>query len=454
MNAQPDIATNLAAAPAVLILDTDPGVRWSLEKGLARSGYKVSTAASMRDAIAILQEKHIDAILVELLPDRGLDFETISSLGLSATPPQIICASVDATPHTVMECMRRGASDFLPKPFSLGDLRGAIGRAVERAKARAAVRPEVVVQEPESALIGVSAAIKDLRQTIQQAAQTNLNCLIRGQSGVGKDVVAREIHRLSKRSEHPFIKVNCTALPENLLESELFGYEKGAFTGADTSKPGRFSLANKGIIFLDEIGDMHPFVQAKILQVIEHKEFTKLGGGQPVHVDVQIIAATNADLEEKIKSNAFREDLYFRLNEVYIWVPPLAKRREDIPYLIEHFMQKHGDFGGKGIDITQQDLDRLCAYDWPGNVRELESTIKRWLAMGKKTFLGSQQQPGEEQQAAAQPVRQRAYTPGELLHALEENQWNRRKTADALGMSYSALRRAIDKHKLDKQRAL
>jgi len=360
--------------------------------------------------------------------------------------------------------MRRGAADFLPKPFSLSEVRSALSRALNSGgvtSMRTAV-PNIGRASDPSLLIGISASLQELRTVIKQVAQTDLNCLIRGESGTGKDMVAREIHRLSRRSDKPFVKVNCTALPEQLLESELFGYEKGAFTGAVSAKPGRFELANRGIIFLDEIGDMHPNLQAKLLQVIEHKEFTKLGGRRAIHVDVQIIAATNADLEERTRDGSFRADLYFRLNEVCIWVPGLASRKEDIPLLVRHFLQKHGRFTGENdFKLSAEDLSSLTHHPWPGNVRELESTIKRWLALGKAP-LGDRSTGQRNRGTSITPMPNANPAPAQIaateaeereqIHeALERHQWNRRKAADALGISYQTLRRRIEQYGLDRR---
>jgi len=300
---------------------------------------------------------------------------------------------------------------------------------------------------------------------IKQVARTDLNCLIRGESGVGKDMVAREIHRLSRRGDKPFVKVNCTALPEMLLESELFGYEKGAFTGAAATKPGRFSLAHEGIILLDEIGEMHPHLQAKILQVIEHKEFTKLGASKTTTVDVQIIAATNTNLEQKTSSGAFRNDLYYRMNEICIWVPALRERREDVPLLVYHFLQKHSRYSASPKPSISGDiLAALSERDWPGNVRELESTIKRWLVLGEQALSPSQSgmpvapavaSPPAAAAASPPPAKaapKRQLAPEEILAALERHKWNRRETARALGIGYQALRRRIEKFQLEKRR--
>jgi len=458
-----------ATAPkSVLVIDTDPGVRWSLAKGLANSGYDVETASTIAEAVASLRDRPTDVVIVELLPEAGLMQDALPLLIDSESHPRVICVAVDSSPQLVIECMRRGASDFLPKPFTLAEIRMSLARVLnaDADSSRAQRAPGPARQDSDaSALIGISPATQELRVIIKQVALSDLNCLIRGESGTGKDLVAREIHRLSRRSDKPFVKVNCTALPEQLLESELFGYEKGAFTGAVTSKPGRFELANRGIIFLDEIGDMHPSLQAKLLQVIEHKEFTKLGGRKQINVDVQIIAATNADLERKTKDATFRADLYFRLNEVCIWVPPLGNRKEDVPLLVRHFVQKHGRFRAESpLAITADDLNSLTEHTWPGNVRELESTIKRWLALGKTPLTDGRSRqsnvlhsvipspppanPGS-QFSAVMKGQPDDLSAEKILKVLEQHQWNRRKAAEILGISYQTLRRRIEQYGLD-----
>jgi DNA-binding NtrC family response regulator len=479
----------------IAVLDTDPGVRWALERGLARSGYDVFTLSTAGEALKAAFDG-IDAVVMELLPEAGLNLDLLTNILETPGQPRVVCVSIDSNPQTVIECIRRGASDFLPKPFSLAEVRTALSRALASEQdQRMMRRPDKAAKSApsDSMLIGISPAMQELRTTIQQVARTDLNCLIRGESGTGKDMVAREIHRLSGRNGRPFVKVNCTALPEQLLESELFGYEKGAFTGAGAAKPGRFELANRGIIFLDEIGDMQPSLQAKLLQVIEHKEFTKLGGRRSIKVDVQIIAATNADLESHTKQGYFRDDLYFRLNEVCIWVPSLKDRKEDIPLMVRHFIQKHGRFASESaLDISGDELAALTNHDWPGNVRELESTIKRWLALGQKVLPASRQKiqeiqarplnaptvatpsipappaevlkppppPEPEEQSSSSPKKRQASrkkrakrtpstnscTPEEverIRKALEECQWNRSKAAKLLGINYQTLRRRI-----------
>lgn len=445
----------------VLVVDSDPGVRWSLEKGLTHSGYQVKSATTPEHVISLVQGNGIAAILMEIMPEAGFTLDLLSRIMSFGHPSVVLCSSVDPSPQLVMECVWRGAAGFLSRPFGLGEVRAELSRTLVKLRHNVSTSSEeegAADQEP-SLLVGVSHAIQELRATICQVAQTDMNCLIRGESGVGKDVVAREIHRLSPRRNKPFVKVNCSALPENLLESELFGYEKGAFTGAIAPKPGRFSLADKGTIFLDEICDVPMGLQAKLLQVIEHKEFTKLGGRASVKVDVQIIAATNAHIEQRTEERLFRNDLFFRLNEVCLHVPPLAERKEDIPLLARHFIQKHLR---TDIDTTPNlsntDVATLCGWNWPGNVRELESAIKRWLTLGEMRIGPASYPPNgtarrrdkdctdensaEEAEAASSE---------KVIETLEKCQWNRRKAAQMLGMSYQSLRRRITKDNLTLQ---
>ena len=456
----------LAGRRLVVVLDTDPGVRWALDKGLSRSGFDVRAVGNVGDVLSIAADFSVSGVIMELLPEAGLTEEVLSMIVDTPSSPRVICVAVDSPPNLVIECMRRGAADFLPKPFSLAEVRSALNRALDMPSPASPFPRKTAAQRSpadDTLLIGISPAMQELKTVIKQIAQTDLNCLLRGESGTGKDIVAREIHRLSRRSDRPFVKVNCTALPEQLLESELFGYEKGAFTGAIAAKPGRFELANRGIIFLDEIGDMHPNLQAKLLQVIEHKEFTKLGGRRQINVDVQIIAATNANLEAKTKDGSFRGDLYFRLNEVCIWVPPLSARKEDVPLLVRHFMHKHGKFSADAeARINVEDLSELTNHTWPGNVRELESTIKRWLALGKQplTSVPPRHRSSSPLQSATAPEAALGRMDGpdevddrpeqeRIVEALNRFQWNRRKAAEHLGMSYQTLRRRIDQYGLN-----
>jgi len=318
----------------------------------------------------------------------------------------------------------------------------------------------------------------DIKSIIEQVAETNITVLVRGESGTGKELVARAIHATSLRRDKPFVKVLCTALPDNLLESELFGYEKGAFTGAMRRKPGKFELANTGSIFLDEIGDMHPTLQSKLLQVLQDGEFARVGGESDVKVDVRVIAATNKDLDRAVKEGTFREDLFFRLNVISIIVPPLRERKEDIPFLIEHFLNKYNLQYNKGLKkLSEETMARFMEYNWPGNVRELENMIKRVVILGnEKTVLtrfksldahtdfGYQNEvqiikTDKAKKAAPdngfslKSVNKRAIAEVEketIKDILNKTRWNRKEAAQLLKISYKSLLNKIKDYELDK----
>jgi two-component system, NtrC family, response regulator AtoC len=282
--------------------------------------------------------------------------------------------SAFGTVENAVEAMKKGAVDFLPKPFSLDHLTVVVEKALEVRKLRDENRElrEALGQRYQfENIIGRSAAMQEIFATVERVAGTRATVLLAGESGVGKDMIARAIHQHSPRKDRPFVKINCTAIPENLMESELFGYEKGAFTGANTSKPGKFEQADTGTVFLDEIGDVPASIQVKLLRVLQEREFERLGSNKTLHTDVRVVAATNVDLRAALEQGTFREDLYYRLNVVPINIPPLRERKEDIPYLVEYFAHK---FAG---EVSEGALERLMSYHWPGNVRELENVIER-----------------------------------------------------------------------------
>src|SRR5260221_4529925 len=290
--------------------------------------------------------------------------------------------------------MKRGAVDFLPKPFSLDHLSVVVEKALEVRKLRdenRELREALGERYKFENIIGSSPAMQEIFATIMRVAPTRATVLLAGESGVGKDMIARAIHHHSPRRDRPFVKINCTAIPENLMESELFGYEKGAFTGANISKPGKFESADSGTVFLDEIGDVPPSIQVKLLRVLQEREFERLGSNKTRHMDVRVIAATNRDLREALEQGAFREDLYYRLNVVPMNIPPLRDRKADIPFLAEHFVRKlKADSGSQVEKITDAGMRKLVEYYWPGNVRELENVIERSLVMttGKELDAG------------------------------------------------------------------
>jgi DNA-binding NtrC family response regulator len=322
----------------------------------------------------------VDLVLTDLkLP--GMDgLALLEQLHAQNAHLPVIVMSAFGTVEIAVEAMKKGAVDFLPKPFSLDHLTVVVEKALEVRKLRDENRElrEALGQRYKfENIIGHSAPMQDIFSTIMRVAPTRATVLLAGESGVGKDMIARAIHQHSPRKDRPFVKINCTAIPENLMESELFGYEKGAFTGANTSKPGKFEQADTGTVFLDEIGDVPGSVQVKLLRVLQEREFERLGSNKTQHTDVRVIAATNVDLRAALEQGTFREDLYYRLNVVPMNIPPLRERKDDIPYLVEHFAKK---FGG---EISEGAMERLTSYHWPGNVRELENVVERTILLAQ-----------------------------------------------------------------------
>ena len=323
----------------ILLVDDDPELSWILTETISDAGYSVFSAEDGKTAVEILKNDHPDLILLDIgMPDiNGIDL--LGRMKIISKRIGIIMLSAHGETQTIVNAMRAGADDFVTKPFDKEELKAVIKKNLER---KAITSDNIPLKKKLKAklefekFIGDSNQILNIKKMIEQVANTELTILVRGESGTGKELVTRAIHCLADRKDKPFIKVNCATLPENLLESELFGYERGAFTGAQRAKPGRFEFANEGTIFLDEIGEMPPSLQAKLLQVLEEKEFNRLGGKRSVKVDVRIIVATNRDLEEGIRNGSFREDLFYRLNEVTIFVPPLREHKEDIFLLNEY----------------------------------------------------------------------------------------------------------------------
>jgi len=360
----------------------------------------------------------------------------------------VIVMSAFGTVEIAVEAMKKGAVDFLPKPFSLDHLTVVVEKALEVRKLRDENRElrEALGQRYQfENIIGHSAPMQEIFSTIMRVAPTRATVLLAGESGVGKDMIARAIHQHSPRKDRPFVKINCTAIPENLMESELFGYEKGAFTGANTSKPGKFEQADTGTVFLDEIGDVPGSVQVKLLRVLQEREFERLGSNKTQHTDVRVIAATNVDLRAALEQGTFREDLYYRLNVVPMNIPPLRERKEDIPYLVEHFAKK---FGG---EISEGAMERLMSYHWPGNVRELENVVERSVLLAQ----GPRVEPSDVKIDTA-PRRANAATAGDhflpegmtldeyeqsvIREALKRANGNKSQAARLLGLTRNALR--------------
>jgi len=363
---------------SILVIEDEEKQRRVVGLHLAAADYEVKGAGTAEEGWKLAGD--VDLILTDLkLP--GMDgLELLEKLKAQNSHTPVVVMSAFSTVENAVEAMKRGAVDFLPKPFSLDHLSVVVEKALEVSNLRSENRElrEALGQRYQfENIIGSSPAMQEIFATIMRVAPTRATVLLAGESGVGKDMIARAIHQHSPRKDRPFVKINCTAIPENLMESELFGYEKGAFTGANISKPGKFEQANTGTVMLDEIGDVPPSVQVKLLRILQEREFERLGSNKTQQTDVRVIAATNVDLRAALEQGTFREDLYYRLNVVPMNIPPLRERKDDIPYLVEHFAKK---FNG---EISEGAMERLVSYHWPGNVRELENVIERSVLLAK-----------------------------------------------------------------------
>ncbi|MCL5935588.1 MAG: sigma-54 dependent transcriptional regulator, partial [Firmicutes bacterium] len=366
--------------------------------------------------------------------------------------PVILMTAYGST-EVPIQAMKLGAFEYIVKPFKLNDLFLIINKAsaVQRLNSEvAALRKELGQCDPPSAMIGQSVIMQEVYKTIGRVARTDVTVLIQGESGTGKELVARAIHQNSDRQNQPFIKINCAAIPENLLETELFGHEKGAFTGAGIRRLGKFEIASRGTIFLDEIGEMSMSIQAKILRVLQDREFERIGGNQTQKADVRIVAATNKNLKEAIKEGFFREDLFFRLNVVNIWIPPLRDHMDDVPEMISYFLNKYSrQFNKKVQGVSKDALQKLMSYDWPGNIRELQNVCERAIVMATGLVITPEDLPynisaykeGLDLTPRGMSLREIMMDLERqvILNALRENNWNRTATAHRLGISRRSL---------------
>jgi DNA-binding NtrC family response regulator len=367
----------------VLVVEDEDKLRRVLELHLLSSGFEVDQCRSAEDALRLADRA--DLVLTDLrLPGKD-GLELLAELKRQNSAAPVIVMTAFGTVETAVQAMKSGASEFLLKPFSLDHLSAVLNKAFELRALKdenRQLREELGRRYELDSMVGRSPAMQEIFATVVRVAPTRATVLLCGESGVGKDLIARAIHHYSPRKDRPLVKINCTAIPESLMESELFGYEKGAFTGAAAAKPGKFEQAHTGTVFLDEIGDVPASIQVKLLRVLQEREFERLGSNVTRHIDVRVVAATNADLRAAIEEGAFREDLYYRLNVVPINIPPLRDRKEDIPYLVDHFIRKLGPECGSMVEcVTDEALAKLESYHWPGNVRELENVIERSLVM-------------------------------------------------------------------------
>ena len=368
-----------------MIADDEPNIRRVLQAIFIKDGYEVHVAENGVKALEWASTNPVTLLITDLIMPDMNGVELIQKVKQHHPNAVAIVITAYATIKTCVDAMRYGASDYITKPFDMDEIRAVVKRAVSRAaesQAGGGTKPGVKGVAPSLLANAVSPAMQEILLTVSRAAASRATVLIRGESGTGKELVARALHEQSDRANGPFVPISCAALSETLLESELFGHEKNAFTGAAAEKKGRFELAHGGTLFLDEIGDISGAVQVKLLRVLQQREFERVGGTKTIKVDVRVVAATNSDLEQLIKDNKFREDLYYRLQVIQITMPPLRKRVEDIPLLVAQFLHKFNGENGTAVEaFSSESMMHLLSYPWPGNVRELENVVERCVVM-------------------------------------------------------------------------
>lgn len=464
----------------ILVIDDDPKVAWILSEGLAANHEFVSARDGV-EGIQMVSTEKPDLILLDIKMPGMSGLEVLEKLNKLESRPEVIMISGHGDTKYVVESMRLGAAEFIDKPFDVREVEIHINGVLEKVKLRNEVtelKKELEVRNDYTTFVGDSEPMVRVKNLIEQVADSELTVLIRGESGTGKEIVARSLHRMSNRDELPFIKVNCAAIPRDLLEAELFGYEKGAFTGAHKMKQGRFELADKGTIFLDEIGDMPMELQSKLLQVLEQQEFVRVGGIQNIRVDVRIICATNRNLEQAIAEGHFRDDLFYRLNEITLLLPPLRERITDIPLLVSHFLEKYNQLYSKEFsELSPDAVARLQAFSWPGNVRQLENMLKQVVVRQDEQIISeliasASNQVGPVNSPTSTGVVQpsvpvnsdepQTYSLKErigrtvaheekrlIAEVLTKTNWNRRKAAELLEISYRSLLYKIKDYELN-----
>ena len=442
----------------ILVVDDEPGIIAMLSGLLQDEGYAVVTADSGRETLTLLKQTQVDLVMLDLLlPD--LDgLEVLRRIRADDTYLPVIMMSAHGTIPTAVEATKLGAYDFIEKPFESAVERLLL--VIEHALNEQKLKQENINLRKELSekyeMIGESKPLQLLYKQIMKISPSNGRVLITGETGTGKELAARAIHRNSRRADNPFIKVNCAAIPEELIESELFGHEKGSFTGATSAQVGKFEQAHRGTLFLDEIGDMSLSTQSKVLRALQENEIQRVGGKQVIEVDVRVIAATNKNLDKEIKEGRFREDLLYRLNVIPLHIPPLRERKEDIPLLVNHFIQQFCCENGKRVkSVSPEAMEFLKQYDWPGNVRELKNIIERIIIVVEgdeisadevaTTIPVTEEMPtGEE--SLGELVAQ--YEKKQILDALEKNDWNISRTARELKIDRANLHRKLRQWKL------
>jgi DNA-binding NtrC family response regulator len=444
-----------AAGTRILVLEDDRALSEILCEELLARGFRPMPAETVAEAIAHLGRFEFEVAFLDLMLPDGSGIDVLRHLTEERLPTEAIVLTGYAQVQTALEAMKLGAYDYLSKPVRMEEVEALVVKAAEKAALRRenmSLRLRLELQAAPAGIITEDPGMRNLLATLDKVAQSDLPVLVQGESGTGKELVARALHQRSDRAALPFVAFNCAAVPDNLIESEMFGYEKGAFTGAVARKPGLFELADRGVLFLDEIGDLSPAVQVKLLRAVEIREFYRVGGTRAVHLDVRIVSATNKDLKEASATGAFREDLYFRLNGVTLSLPPLRDRKGDIALLAAFFLKKAG---GKPKGLSKAAVAKLEAYPWPGNIRELQMVMRRAVVLATRETLEPDDLPLEAKTSGWKAAPRSGMTLAEvekeyIQHVLEENQGHRGRTAKALGIDAKTL---YNKLSLDRQRS-
>jgi two-component system response regulator HydG len=439
--------------PKILIVDDETAHCQMLEAVLKVEKYATQRAQDGQSAIEAVKERFYDLILMDIRMNRVGGIEALEKIKEISPDIPIIMMTAYASVDTAVQAMRSGAYDYLTKPLDIDELKILVAKALRHhqlEKENIFLKEQLGSRFDFSNIIGRSRTMKELLETVAMVAPSEATVLILGESGTGTELIANAIHQNSPRSSYPFIKVNCAALPETLLESELFGHEKGAFTGAVSRRQGRFHLAHKGSILLDEIAEMSMATQSKILRVLQEREFEPIGSSETFKVDTRIITATNKNLEEEVRANRFREDLYYRINVVNLTVPSLRDRREDIPLLVDFFLKRYAKKNHRNLKgFTPKAMDLLMRYDWPGNIRELENVVERSVIMVRGDFITPDEFPGvlksldpEYEQISAEMLSGKSLKEMEkamITRTLQETDGNRTRAAEILGISRRTL---------------
>jgi len=443
------------AGESILIVDDEKAIQTSLQGVLEDEGYRVAAVGSGPQALSRLVEEAPDLVLLDTwMP--GMDGLEVLAEMMRLRPDQtVVMISGHGTIETAVKTTKLGAYDFIEKPLSLEKTLLTVARGIEHSRLEGENRALRERLERGQEIVGQSPALQELRRQIAIAAPTNGRVLIHGENGSGKELVARAIHTLSARRDGPFVEVNCAAIPEELIESELFGHEKGSFTGAVGRRKGKFELGNGGTLFLDEVGDMSLKTQAKVLRVLEEQAFERVGGAEQIKTDVRVIAASNQNLADLIAAGRFRDDLFYRLNVIPVEVPPLRQRKEDIPLLVEHFIRVFSlENGKRPKTVSVEALAYFLVYDWPGNVRELRNLVERLVIMTPREAIGPEDLPPPVRPKEAKPpedqIKERtlkeareAFEKAYILAELRAQDWNMTRTSERLGIERSHLYRKL-----------